>query len=68
MGTKWNSPLAIPSIPKGGVNCEGLTWVEWEAAARFTGAKPANLYEEGLWGQAWACGIDPTEMGVKEEG
>jgi hypothetical protein len=56
-------PLKRPSIPKGGTNCEGLTWAEWEAAARFGGGKPASMLEAAEWSHAWACGVDPTEMG-----
>lgn len=56
-------PLRIPRIPKGGANAEGLTWKEWEAAARFGGAKPASMSDEVEWSRAWACGVDPTEMG-----
>jgi hypothetical protein len=56
-------PLKTPSIAKGGTNREGLTWAEWEAAARFGGGKPANMFEASLWSRAWACGFDPTEMG-----
>jgi len=56
-------PIYPPRIAKGGVNREGLTWAEWEAAARFGGAKPANMLEASWWSKAWACGIDPTEMG-----
>ncbi len=55
-------PLGSARIPKGGTNREGLTWEEWEAAARWTGAKPANMYEGGQWAHAWAHGVDPSEM------
>jgi hypothetical protein len=58
-----NLPIKAPSIAKGGVNREGLTWAEWEAAARFGGGKPANMSEAAEWAHAWRCGVDPTEMG-----
>jgi hypothetical protein len=47
-----NLPIKAPSIAKGGVNREGLTWAEWEAAARFGGGKPANMSEAAEWAHA----------------
>jgi hypothetical protein len=60
--TTYTVPLKVPQIPKGGVNCEGLTWQEWEAAARISAGKPANMTEEGWRARAWACGVDPTDI------
>lgn len=56
-------PIKAPARGKGGTNPEGLTWAEWEAAARFGGGKPANMLEASWWAHAFACGMDPTEMG-----
>ena len=60
-------PLKVPTIAKGGVNYEGLTWEEWDAAARAWGNKPANMSEEADWALAWRCGEDPTEYATRRE-
>lgn len=55
-------PINIPRIPRGGTNREGLTWAEWENAARFVAGRPKSMLEESWWAKAWACGMDPAEM------
>ena len=54
-------PLTAPALVDK-KNPEGLTWAEWEAAARFTGAKYNNMLEAAWWAHAFRCGMDPTEM------
>lgn len=39
-------------------NREGLTWIEWKAAAQYGGGTPSPA-----WVNEWAAGVDPTEMG-----